>query len=147
MGGAVSPGMKGAIKRIEQFATGVARDVAKKLAPKINKRYETAFATQTNIYGKPQPPLAASTLARKRNTPGGSHILQRFFNLVNETYVLATDTRLIVTIGESGQYAQEGDSGRGNRPPRLLLPSLGVPKHWKDDEKAATNEVVKAAKI
>lgn len=147
MGGATSPGMKGAISRIEKFATGLRNGVAKKLAPKINKRYETAFATQTNIYGKPQPPLAASTLVRKKNTPGGSHILQRFFDLVNGTYVLATDTRLIITIGESGQYAHEGDSGRGNRPPRLLLPSLGIPKTWKADAEAATDEVVKAAKI
>jgi hypothetical protein len=147
MGGAVSPGLKGAISRIEKFATGLPRGVAKKLAPKINKRYETAFATQTNIYGKPQPPLAASTLVRKKNTPGGAHILQRFFDLVNGTYVLATDARLIITIGESGQYAQEGDSGRGNRPPRILLPSQGTPKLWKDDASVATNEVAGAAKI
>jgi hypothetical protein len=143
MGGATSPGLKGAISRIEKFATGLGKGVAKRLAPKINKRYETAFATQTNIYGKPQPPLAESTLRRKRNTPGGSHILQRFFELVNGTYVLATDKRLIITIGASGQYAHEGDSGRGNRPPRLLLPSLGIPKTWKSDAETATAEVAK----
>jgi hypothetical protein len=147
MGGATSPGMKGAISRIEKFATGLRKGVTKKLAPKINKRYETSFATQTNIYDKPQPPLAESTLKRKKSTPGGSHILQRFLNLVHETYVLATDKRLIITIGESGQYAHEGDSGRGNRPPRLLLPSLGIPKTWKADLDAATNEVAKAAKL
>jgi hypothetical protein len=147
MGGATSPGLKGAISRIEKFTTSFRPAVAKRLAPKINRRYETAFATQTNIYNRPQPPLAESTLRRKRNTPGGSHILQRFFDLVNGTYTLYTGNRVVITIGESGQYAHEGDSGRGNRPPRLLLPSLGMPKLWKDDAEAATDEVVKAANI
>jgi hypothetical protein len=143
MGGVTSPGLKGAISRLEKFSTSFRPAVAKRLAPRIRDM----FTNETDPYGRKWAPLKTSTLRRKRNSPGGSIILSRTFELSNSSYALYTGKRIVITYGASGQYAQEGDSGRGNRPPRLIVPSLGQPKTWKDDAEAATNEVVKAAKI
>lgn len=140
MGGITSPGMKGAISRIETFAKGMRPGVAKRLAPRINERIRDMFTNEQDPYGRPWAPLKASTLRRKRNSPGGPIILSRTFTLGNSSYALYTGKRVVMTYGESGQYAHEGDSGRGNRPPRLLLPSFGIPKTWKADQVAALAE-------
>lgn len=148
MGGAVSPGMKGAIKRTDTLMRELRPNVAKLLAPKIDRRYRVGvFVEQRDIYGKPMAPLAETTLRRKRNTPGGSIILSRTFDLAQQTYALYTGKRVVITIGESGQYAHEGDTGRGKRPPRRLLFSLGLPKNIKNDIEESTQEALKAAKI
>ncbi len=147
MGGATSPGLKGAISRIEKFATGMRPAVAKRLSPKINERIRDMFTNETDPYGRPWAPLKASTLRRKRYSAGGPIILSRTFELGNSSYALYTGKRVVITYGEAGQYAHEGDSGRGNRPPRLLLPSLGIPKTWKVDLEAATNEAAVQVKL
>jgi hypothetical protein len=67
--------------------------------------------------------------------------------LANSSYALYTGKRVVITIGESGQYAQEGDTGRGNRPPRLVLPSFGIPKLWNQDAELATIEAAKQVKL
>ena len=147
MGGAVSPGLKGAIARTEKFSTSFRPAVAKRLAPRIDQRIRDMFTNETDPYGRKWAPLAASTLRRKRNSPGGSIILSRTFELANSSYALYTGKRVVITIGESGQHAQEGDTGRGNRPPRLVLPSLGIPKLWKQDAEFATIEAAKQVRI
>ena len=140
MGGITSPGMKGAISRIETFAKGMRPGVAKRLAPRIRERMRDMFTNETDPYGRPWPPLKASTRRRKRNSPGGSLILSRTFELGNSSYALYTGKRVVITYGASGQYADEGDSGRGNRPPRYLTPRFGIPKTWKADQAAALAE-------
>jgi hypothetical protein len=147
MGGATSPGLKGAISRIEKFATSFRPAVAKRLAPRIDQRIRDMFTNETDPYGRKWPPLAASTLQRKRNSPGGSIILSRTFELANSSYALYTGKRIVITYGPSGQYAHEGDSGRGNRAPRLILPSFGMPKTWNSDAQDAADEVAAMAKI
>lgn len=147
MGGAVSPGLKGAIVRTEKFSTSVRPAVAKRLAPRIDQRYRDVFTNECDIYGRPFAPLAASTLRRKKYSPGGPIILSRTFELANSTYALYTGKRVVITIGESGQHAQEGDTGRGNRPPRLVLPSFGIPRLWKQDAELATIEAAKQVRI
>ncbi len=147
MGGATSPQMKGAISRIKTFTTGIRPAVAKRLAPRINERIRDMFANETDPYGRKWAPLKKSTLERKARSAGGPIILSRTFELGNSSYALYTGKQVVITFGESGQYAQEGDSGRGNRPPRLLLPSFGIPKTWKADLEVATAQTVKAAKL
>lgn len=147
MGGATSPGLKGAIARLEKFTKSFRPSVAKALAPRIDQRIRDMFTNETDPYGRPWAPLKASTLRRKRNSAGGSIILSRTFELSNSSYALYTGQRIVITFGASGQYAQEGDSGRGNRPPRLLLPSFGPPKTWKADAEAAASEVAKRVRL
>jgi hypothetical protein len=57
--------------------------------------------------------------------------------------VLYTGRRLVFTFGPAAQYAQDGDPGRGNRPPRMVAPAYGMPKPWRDDAKRAAAEVAK----
>jgi hypothetical protein len=57
--------------------------------------------------------------------------------------VLYTGRRLVFTYGPAAQYAQDGDAGRGNRPPRLLAPAYGAPKAWKAAAAAAAARVAK----
>lgn len=147
MGGVASPGIKGAITRTEKFLTGFRPAVAKRWAPRANERIRDMFTNETDPYNRKWAPLAASTLRRKKYSPGGPIILSRTFELANSSYALYTGRRVVITIGESGQYAQEGDTGRGNRPPRLLLPSLGIPKLWKQDAELATIEAAKRVKL
>lgn len=139
--------MKGAISRIKSFTTGMRPAVAKRLAPMIDQRIRDMFTNETDPYGRKWAPLKERTLRRKRNSAGGPVILSRTFELGNSSYALYTGKQVVITFGESGQYAHEGDSGRGNRPPRLLLPSFGTPKTWKADLEMATSDVVKAAKL
>lgn len=147
MGGVTSPGLKGAISRLEKFSTSFRPAVAKALAPRIDQRIRDMFTNERDPYDRPWTPLAASTLRRKRYSPGGSIILSRTFELANSSYALYTGKRIVITYGALGQYAQEGDTGRGNRPPRLIMPSFGMPKTWKLDVEAATNETVAQVKL
>lgn len=147
MGGATSPNLKGAISRLEKFTTSFRPAVAKALAPRIDQRIRDMYTNETDPYGRPWAPLKTSTLRRKRKSPGGSIILSRTFELSNSSYALYTGKRIVITYGASGQYAQEGDSGRGNRPPRLIMPSFGMPKTWKADAEAAAAEVAKRVRI
>lgn len=147
MGGAVSPGLKGAIGRFGKFVAELRPKVAKALTPLLNEHQQKNLAAGLNPYGKPQPPLAASTLVRKKNTPGAGKMLARTFQLWNESYFLFTGNRIIQNIPEHGQYAEEGDSGRGKRPPRKILWSFGVPAAVKGLLAQATDAVTKAAKI
>jgi hypothetical protein len=116
-----------AAKRVAKFAAEVPQRVAKELAPLLDELARDMFANETDVYGKPFAPLAASTVRRKK---GNSVVLYRNNELGPGTYVLYTGRRLVFTYGPKAGYAQDGDQGRGNRPPRLLAPTFGPPKSW-----------------
>ena len=147
MGGATSPMLKNAIGRFSKFVVELRPKVAKALTPLLNEHQQKNLAAGLNSYGKPQPPLAASTLVRKKNTPGAGKMLARSFRLWNESYFLFTGNRIVQNMPEHGQYAEEGDSGRGNRPPRKLLWSHGVPAAVKGLLTQATELVAKRVKL
>lgn len=56
---------------------------------------------------------------------------------------MGVQRRLVFTYGPAAQYAQDGDSGRGNRPPRLLAPTFGIPKAWRAAMAAAQARIAK----
>jgi hypothetical protein len=138
--GGVYGSSKNAATRLANFAAEVPARVAKELAPVLDEFARDMFANEEDVYGRPWAPLAASTVRRKR---GNSVILSRTNNLGPGTYVLYTGRRLVFTYGPGAQYAQDGDAGRGNRPPRLLAPAYGVPKAWKAAAAAAAARVAK----
>lgn len=125
--GGVFGSTKNAATRVANFASTVTARVAKELAPMLDELTRDMFANETDPYGKPWAPLAASTVRRKN---GNSVILSRTNQLGPGTYVLYTGKRLVFTYGPNAGYAQDGDPGRGNRPPRLLAPTFGIPKSW-----------------
>ena len=145
--GVTSPQLKNAIATTERFLTEIRGKVAKRYAVVyLSERQRDMFTNETDVYGKPFAPLAASTLKRKRYSPGGPIILSRTFELGNTSYVLFTGGRVVWHIGETGQYAQVGDTGRGNRPRRRLWPEGVVPKDWKQDLEKAKRDVEKGTK-
>lgn len=127
-----------AAARVAKFAAEVPQRVAKELAPMLDQRAQDMFRDEADPYGNPWAPLAASTVRRKK---GNSVILYRKGDLGAGTYVLYTGRRLVFTYGPAAQYAQDGDPGRGNRPPRMLAPTFGIPKSWKADLAAARARV------
>lgn len=141
--GGVYGSTKNAAVRLEKFAAELPAKLAKALAPMLDERTRDMFANETDPYGNKWAPLAASTLRRKRLTPGGPVILYRHGELGPGSYVLYTGRRLVFTFGPAAQHAQDGDPGRGNRPPRLLAPTFGIPKSWRDDAKRAQAEIAK----
>lgn len=145
--GAISPQLKNAITTTERFLVQFRPKVGKRLAVYLAERQRDMFTNERDVYDKPFAPLAASTLRRKRNSPGGPIILSRTFELANTSYVLFTGGRIVWHIGESGQHAQLGDTGRGNRPRRRLWPEGVTPKVWTQDAKAAADEVVRGTKL
>ena len=147
MGGAISPGLKGAISRMDKFVKEHRPTVARRLAPKIDQRYRNMATNETDVYGKPFAPLAASTLIRKARSLGGPLILTRTNQSWNATRAYFDGKRVVIEIGPKLMYAQEGDSGRGNRPPRRVLPSQGIPKTWTQDTQASADEVARRAKL
>jgi hypothetical protein len=128
--GGVYGSSKNAATRIAKFAAEVPQRLAKELAPMLDERARDMFTNEADPYGNPWAPLKASTVRRKK---GNSVILYRSNNLGPGTYVLYTGRRLVFTYGPAAQYAQDGDEGRGNRSPRLLAPTFGIPKSWKAD--------------
>lgn len=138
--GGVYGSSKNAAARIAKFAAEAPQRLAKELAPMLDERTRDMFANESDPYGKPWAPLKASTIRRKK---GNSVILYRANLLGPGTYVLYTGRRLVFTYGPAAQYAQDGDQGRGNRPPRLLAPAYGIPKTWKDDAVRAQAAVAK----
>jgi hypothetical protein len=138
--GGVYGSTKNAASRLAKFAAEVPQRVAKELAPMLDERARDMFANEADPHGNPWAPLKASTVRRKK---GNSVILSRTNNLGPGTYVLYTGRRLVFTYGPGAQYAQDGDQGRGNRPPRYLAPLFGVPKSWKEDAKRAQAAVAK----
>jgi hypothetical protein len=147
MGGAICPQLKNAIATTERFMVQHRGKVAKRLAVRLAERQRDMFANERDVYDKPFAPLAESTLQRKRYSPGGPLILSRTFELWNSSYVLFTGGRAVWHIGESGQYAQLGDTGRGNRPRRRLWPEGVVPKTWTQDMKASADEEARSTKL
>lgn len=138
--GGVYGSTKNAGTRLAKFAAEVPSKVAKELAPMLDERTRDMFANETDVYDNAFAPLAASTVRRKK---GNSVVLYRTNQLGPGTYVLYTGRRLVFTYGPKAQYAQDGDQGRGNRPPRLLAPAYGIPKSWKADAAAAAARVAK----
>jgi phage gpG-like protein len=138
--GGIYGSTKNAVKRLENFAQEIPAKVAKQLAPMLDERVRDMFANETDPYGNKWAPLKASTLRRKK---GNSVILYRTGALGQGSYVLYTGRRLVFTFGPAAQYAQDGDPGRGNRPPRMVAPAYGMPKSWRDDAKRAAAEVAK----
>jgi phage gpG-like protein len=138
--GGIYGSTKNAAKRLENFAREIPAQVAKQLAPMLDERVRDMFANETDPYGNKWAPLKASTLRRKK---GNSVILYRTGALGQGSYVLYTGRRLVFTFGPAAQYAQDGDPGRGNRPPRMVAPAYGMPKSWRDDAKRAAAEVAK----
>jgi hypothetical protein len=136
--GGVYGSTKNAATRVAKLAAEIPQRVAKELAPRLDQRARDMFANEEDVYGKPFAPLAASTVRRKK---GNSVILYRNNELGPGTYVLYTGRRLVFTYGPAAQYAQDGDAGRGNRPPRLLAPTFGIPKTWLADLAAARARV------
>jgi hypothetical protein len=147
MGGAICPQLKNAIATTERFMLQFRPTVGKRLARYLAERQRDMFVDERDVHGKPFAPLAASTLKRKARSPGGPIILSRTFELGNTSYVLFTGGRIVWHIGESGQHAQLGDTGRGNRPRRRLWPEGVIPKNWTQDAKAAADEVVRGTKL
>jgi hypothetical protein len=147
MGGAYSPQLKNAIATTERFLVQYRGKVAKRLAPRLAERQRDMFTNERDVYDKPFAPLAESTLRRKRYSPGGPSILSRTFELGNSSYVLFTGGRIVWRIGDSGQHAQLGDTGRGNRPRRRLWPEGVVPKTWTQDLRAAADEEARGTKL
>jgi hypothetical protein len=130
MAGGVYGSTKNAAARVAKFAAEVPQRVAKELAPLLDQRARDMFTNETDVYGRPFAPLAASTVRRK----GGNSVPLYRDNLLGPgTYVLYTGRRLVFTYGPKAGYAQDGDPGRGNRPPRLLAPTFGIPKSWLAD--------------
>ncbi len=138
--GGIYGSTKNAASRLERFAAEVPKELAKALAPKLDQRVRDMFTNETDPYGNPWAPLKASTIRRKK---GNGVILSRTNELGNSSYVLHTGGRLVFTFGASAQYAQDGDSGRGARVPRMVAPAYGIPKSWKADVIAAQAEVAK----
>jgi phage gpG-like protein len=138
--GGIYGSTKNAAKRLENFAQEIPAKVAKQLAPMLDERVRDMFTNETDPYGNKWAPLKASTLRRKK---GNSVILYRTGALGQGSYVLYTGRRLVFTFGPAAQYAQDGDPGRGNRPPRMVAPAYGMPKPWRDDAKRAAAEVAK----
>jgi hypothetical protein len=136
--GGVCGSSKNAAVRLDKWTAAIPRELAKALAPKIDARLQTMFATGTDPYGRPWEPLKASTIKRKG---GNSTILVRDNNLAPGTYAIATGGRLVITIGPAGQYAQDGDPG--TREPRMVAPAHGMPKTWNQDMAEAQTEVAK----
>jgi len=138
--GGVYGSSKNAASRIAKFAAEIPQRLAKELAPMLDERTRDMFANEADPYGRPWAPLKASTIRRKK---GNSVILYRANLLGPGTYVLYTGRRLVFTYGPAAQYAQDGDQGRGNRPPRLLAPTFGIPATWKLDAKRAQAAIAK----
>jgi hypothetical protein len=138
--GGVYGSTKNAAARVTRFAAEVPQRVAKELAPMLDQRARDMFTNEADPYGKPWAPLAASTVRRKK---GNGVVLYRNNELGPGTYVLYTGRRLVFTYGPGAQYAQDGDQGRGNRPPRLLAPTFGIPKSWREDARRAQAAVAK----
>jgi hypothetical protein len=147
MGGAICPQLKNAIATTERFLVQFRPKVGKRLARYLAERQRDMFTDGRDVYGKPFAALAESTLERKRYSPGGPLTLSRTFELANTSYALFTGGRIVWHIGESGQHAQLGDTGRGNRPRRRLWPEGVIPKTWTQDAKAAADEVARGTKL
>lgn len=138
--GGVYGSTKNAAVRVAKFAEELPARVAKELAGPLDELTRDMFTNETDPYGKPWPALAASTIKRKG---GNSVILSRTNQLAPGTYVLYTGRRLVFTYGPAAGFAQDGDPGRGNRPPRLLAPTFGIPKSWREAARAAQAAVAK----
>lgn len=138
--GGVHGTSKPAAVRLEKFANEIPAKLAKALAPLLDQLTRDMFTNETDVYDSPFAPLAESTIRRKK---GNSVILSRTNELGNSTYVLYTGRRLVFTYGQSAVYAQDGDQGRGNRPPRLLAPPYGPPKSWNAAVRQAQAELAK----
>lgn len=138
--GGVYGSTKNAAARVAKFAAGVPQKLAKELAPRLDERVRDMFVTETDPYTNPWAPLKASTVRRKK---GNNVILYRANLLGPGTYVRYAGRRLVFTYGPAAQYAQDGDPGRGNRTPRLLAPTFGMPKTYKADAAAAQAAIAK----
>lgn len=141
MGGIISPGLKGAIARIEKFASSARGKVAKKLAPKLDARIQAQFDNGTDAYGKPWAPLLPQTVRRKG---GNAQINVRTGETGASSYALATGNRVVITYGGAAIHLQNGDPGK-NRVPRPIAPTGTIPKTWSQDAKDAADEVAKEA--
>jgi hypothetical protein len=138
--GGVFGSSKVAAARVARFAAEVSQRVAKELAPMLDQRTRDMFANESDPYGNPWAPLRTSTVRRKK---GNSVVLYRNNHLGPGTYVLYTGRKLVFTYGPAAKEAQDGDQGRGNRPPRMVAPAFGAPKSWLADAKRAQAIVAK----
>lgn len=141
--GGVYGSSKAAASRVAKFAAELPQRLAKALAPKIDQRLRDMATNETDVYGAPFAPLAASTIKRKARSMGGPLILTRTNAMWNGTHARYAGRRLVITYGPAAKHAQDGDQGRGNRPPRLVAPTHGIPATWRADMREAQAEVAK----
>lgn len=132
--GGIYGSTKNAATRVAKFGAEISGKLAKVFAPMLDKRLQDQFNNETDPYGKPWDPLAESTIRRKK---GDARILRRTNEMQASTYVHAPGGKLVIRYGDKAKYAQDGDPGRGNRPPRHVAPAHGIPKPWNDDLKHA----------
>lgn len=137
-----SASTKAAVSHLKGLAK-VPSKIARAVATRLDNRYRDMFANERDPYGRPWAPLKASTLRRKG---GNSVVLYRTGALNAETSVTpAAGSGVKIKLGPAAIYAQEGDPGR-NRPPRLLLPSYGLPATWRQDIRTEAEAAVKGAR-
>lgn len=115
--------LKAMVGRLEQVRPSVAR----KLAPKLDRRLQSCFDTGTDPYGKPWAKLKASTVIRKR---GDTRILIRSGMSRALTYVAALGQGVAFTIGGALGWHMNPTA---NRVARRILPIFGLPATWRQD--------------
>lgn len=119
------------------------RAIAKEAARELNEVLRDQATNETDAFGQKFAPLKASTLRRKRKSLGGPIILTRTNAMWNGSYVKVSGGKIVYVLGAAAQYAQNGDSGRGNRPPRMILSPYGLTKAQNAAIKRAADTVAK----
>ena len=115
--------LKALVGRLEQVRPSVAR----KLAPRLDRRLQACFDAGTDPYGKPWAPLKPSTLVRKG---GDARILIRTGMSRALTYVAALGQGVGITIGGALGWHMNPTAHRVARP---ILPVHGLPATWRQD--------------